>query len=88
MATVSTRASFDQGCRGAAVPEGERRHQRRAIVGDAVDGGAVVEQRVDERQLHASLARVDARYQQVHRGLRRPAGVGVGERVDLRSGFE
>jgi hypothetical protein len=89
IATVSTRVPHsNQRSGSSAAPEGKRRQQQRAIVGDALDGCAVVQQRVNDWHPHACVARVDAGYPQVQHRLRLPACARLGQHIHVRSGFE
>ena len=74
----------DGGC--IAHPEGERGQERASPFPGAAsfDGGAELQQRLDERHLKSRLGRIAARYQHVHGGAL--GTVHVGERVGFGPG--
>ena len=79
---VDPRTAADERLGGFEVAEAERGHQRRPVVLESVDRGAVVEQHVDELALASAACGWALDTSRFMRGLVRAAAVGVGERVD------
>src|SRR5260370_39198421 len=85
---IRSSATPDERLGWVPVSEGESRHQRRSPLRRSTrfDGGAKIQQGFYERDLHAGLRQMTARYQHAHRRVM-PA-VHLGQRVNFGAGME